>query len=178
MTALDALVDPCPRPAALSTTRTSRPQRASSSATALPMTPAPITTAAVPLTRRSCRGAELHVDLLVPLRPLRLRVAAVGTLVGGREVDVVGERGEQCPWPQPAPYDDIELCRQDEDDRLEVDTRDQAQNQGEQAVYLLRAPQLVRHVVGTGQLQPLPRGGGDDGTQPDVTPAQRMRGQE
>src|SRR5690242_9079671 len=44
MTALDALVEPCPGPLALSTTTTERPVLASSKAIEAPMTPAPTTT--------------------------------------------------------------------------------------------------------------------------------------
>jgi hypothetical protein len=43
--ALEALVDPYPAPAALSTTTTLRPSFASSKAAAEPMTPAPMTIA-------------------------------------------------------------------------------------------------------------------------------------
>src|SRR5579875_2986815 len=43
--ALEALVEPCPAAPALSTTTTDNPERASSSATDAPMTPAPTTTA-------------------------------------------------------------------------------------------------------------------------------------
>src|SRR3954447_4795237 len=142
MTALDALVDPWPGPAALSTTTTSRPARASSSATAQPITPAPMTTASAstPVSTRlsvtfvaysppcidnfrrtqqvgpgsSWRG-EVDVDLLVGLGALRLGIAAVGELVRASELDIVGERCQQCPRPQSTAYDGIELCGHHED---------------------------------------------------------------
>src|SRR5689334_7365205 len=68
MTALDALVEPCPGPLALSTTTTERPVLASSKAIEAPITPAPTTTTSAftlmhPVSRRAggrpidaCRG--------------------------------------------------------------------------------------------------------------------------
>src|SRR5690348_4297367 len=71
MTALDALVEPCPGPLALSTTTTDRPVLASSKAIDAPMTPAPTTTtssctfmhpvfcATGPAPTDACRGLPL-----------------------------------------------------------------------------------------------------------------------
>ena len=55
--ALEALVEPCPIPPALSTTTTLRPARASSSAIAAPITPAPTTTASAVLVTPTPYGA-------------------------------------------------------------------------------------------------------------------------
>src|SRR5678815_3888495 len=63
--ALEALVEPCPTPPALSTTTTRCPSRASSRAIAEPITPAPITTTS---TRRSVMTASNPTSVARPTR--------------------------------------------------------------------------------------------------------------
>ena len=113
--------------------------------------------------RRLRRCLKFDVDDLESLAPLALGVPGVGPLVGRGQPHTIGERREQRPGPQPPLGDDVDLGREHDDQREQVDPRDQAEDEAEHAVGLGRSLQRVADEVRAEDLHDLPADAGHDG---------------
>lgn len=82
---------------------------------------------------------------------------------------MVGKGCEERARPQPSLGDDVNLGREHDDQREQIDPRDQTEHEAEHAVCLGGSPQPVRDEVGADDLHDLPADAGDDGADAQVT---------
>ncbi len=110
----------------------------------------------------------MHLDTLEALGAFGMRLQRVGVLVGGRQVDVIGEGREQCPGVEPQRAHHVELDADDDEKRRQIHPRQQPEHQGEDPIGGARVLHHMADVGRPADLQALPEQRRQQRTRGDV----------